>query len=180
MGTLCYTSVYSEDELRGFDCGNTSINNMISKSYYPHILHQIHATKISISGKCVGFYSISILSISLENSDAPLADYFDGSSSFGAVMLNYLAVDKRVHHHHIGTNVLKYIISEVQSLYHVCPIRLLVLDALRDKITWYTKHGFVPINQKDLDGTSETIRMFLDIMPDDDKKQIDKYVDYYC
>lgn len=179
MGTLCYTPVSSEEELQGFDCGNASINDMISRSFYPHILKQIKASKISIQGKCVGFYSISILGISLEHSDAPLADYFDGSSSFGAVMLNYLAIDKRIHHRNIGSNVLKYVISEVQSLYRIYPIRLLVLDALMDKVGWYTKFGFVPINQKDLTGPTETVRMFLDIMPDEDKQYIEKYTDYY-
>ena len=48
-----------------------------------------------------------------------------------------------------------------------------------DKVGWYTKFGFVPINQKDLTGPTETVRMFLDIMPDEDKQYIEKYTDYY-
>lgn len=178
MGALCYTLIEAEDELGGFDCGNPSINKLVSESYYSHILKQTRVYKLSIQGQRVGFCSVSILGISLESSDAPIAEYFDKTPSFGAVMLNYLAVDARVQHLGIGSTALEYIIAEAQTLYTLWPVRLLVIDALRNKIDWYTNHGFEILNKADLNGISETVQMYFDLMPAEDQKSIEDYVYY--
>lgn len=179
MGALYYTLLESESELSDFDCGNSSINRLVSESFFPHILKQCRTYKISMEKQRVGFCSVSILGISLDESDASMADYYSNTPSYGAVKLDYIAVDSRVQKYGIGTTALEYVKKQAKQMYDTCPVRLLVLDALRDRIKWYTKNGFEAINSADLQGDSETVRMYIDLMPDEDKQFIDDYIEAY-
>ena len=178
MGAICYTLLENQNELTDFDCGNESINKLVSDSFYPHILKQRQVHKLSYAGYRVGFYSVSVAGISLEESDAPVADYYASTPSFAAIVLNYLAVDKIVQGNGIGSAALKHIIAEARALYAAWPVRLLILDALRSKLSWYLQHGFALLNQADMNGTSETVRMYLDLMPEEEKDIINELYYY--
>ena len=175
MGTLDYSLINVIEDTDDFDCNNPSINQLVSRSLYPTVLKQARTYKITMQGHRVGFCSISILGISLEHSDAPVAEAFEGTPSFAAVKLDYIAIDTRVQSRGIGTIVLKYIVSEARELCKVWPIRILVLDALRDKISWYIKRGFQMINSSDLDGNTPTVRLYIDLISCEDAKKIDEY-----
>lgn len=178
MGALCCTLIESESELGEFNCGNPSINTLVAESFYPHILKQIRVYKLSIQGMRVGFCSVSILAIALDNSDAPVAEFFDKTPTFAALKLDYLAVDEKVQNMGIGSTALQYIITEAQALHNMWPIRLLVLDALRDKIDWYTRKGFQALNKSELSGSSPTVQMYIDLMTDAEKQRVDEYSFY--
>lgn len=177
MGTLDYSLIQIVEDIDQFDCGNASINQLVSRSIYPTLLKQTRTYKISMKGHRIGFYSVSILAISLEGSDAPIAESFEGTPTFAAVKLDYVAVDKRVQNHGIGTNVLAYVVDEARELCKVWPVRILVLDALRDKLTWYTERGFRAINSSDLVRTTPTVRLYIDLISLEDAEKI---VEYDC
>lgn len=177
MGALSYTLLESEEELSCFDCGNASINDLISRSYYPNILKQIRVYKISVRTYCVGFCSISVSHLSFDNSDAPIADYYANSTSYGALQIDFLAVDRRVQKQGIGTEVLKYIVGEARKFYEIVPIRVLIIDALREKIGWYAERGFALVNSEDENGEGPTVKMFIDLMSMEDKDKLDKYIE---
>lgn len=57
--------------------------------------------------------------------------------------------------------------------------RLLVLDALRKKVPWYSNKDFCALNSSDLAGASETVRMYLDLQSEEDSAVLDAYCDSY-
>lgn len=177
MGALSYTLLESEEELSCFDCGNASINELVSKSYYPSILKQIRVYKISVRTYRIGFCSISVSHLSFDNSDAPIADYYTNFSSYGALKIDFLAVDKRVQKQGIGTEVLKYFVGEARKFYEIVPIRVLIIDALREKIDWYSERGFALVNSEEENSESPTVKMFIDLMSAEDKNRLDKYIE---
>lgn len=65
MGTLECVPLRSEIALRGFDCGNASINEKVRKSFYPHLLKQSRTYQIKMQNQTVGFYSLSVMSVNL-------------------------------------------------------------------------------------------------------------------
>ena len=175
MGTLDYSIIRIAGDVDEFDCGNASINQLVSRSLYPTLLKQTRTYKISMKGHRIGFCSVSILAISLEGSDAPIAESFEGTPTFAAVKLDYVAVDKRVQNRGIGTNVLDYVVDEARGLSKVWPVRILVLDALREKLAWYTERGFQAINSSDLSSTTPTVRLYIDLISLEDAEKIAEY-----
>ena len=176
MGELHYSIVTDSAELDGFDCGNSSINELIANCFYRNMLRQSLIYKVCVGTHRVGFYSVSILSISFEHSDSPLSECYDKTPFFGAIILDFIAVDKRVHNQNIGSDILTYVVQNAKDLYRKWPIRVLVLDALRERVPWYLKRGFDLFNESDLKTDSETIRLYLDLMPDQEKTYLDEYV----
>ena len=175
MGTLDYSLIRNAEDIDKFDCGNASINQLVSRSLYPTLLKQTRTYKISMKGHCVGFCSVSIMGISLEGSDAPIAESFEGTPTFAAVKLDYVAVDKRVQNYGIGTIALDYVVDEARELCKVWPVRILVLDALRDKLNWYTDRGFQAINSSDLASSTPTVRLYIDLISLEDAEKIVEY-----
>lgn len=180
MGCVICTPIETEADLRNFDCGNPSINTLVEETYYPYIVKQNKTYKVLFGDTRVALLSVSIVGVSLENSDAELAEYYAVTPSFGAVKLNYIAVDKKVQGKKIGSVSMEYIIREARRLYNEWPVRLLILDAIRDKVGWYQKLGFDVLSQAELTGTSPTVRMYIDLMPDKEKKSLDAYVSRLC
>lgn len=180
MGSVSCIMIDNEAELRNFDCGVSTVNDLVANSFYPHLLQQRMVFKILCRGRSVGFFSVSILSVSLENSDAEIAEYYIDPPSFGAVKLDYIAVAKETQRRGIGTIALEYVIIAARELRKTWPIRLMVLDAIRDKIEWYKTLGFEALSCTELNGTSPTVHMYLDLMPEEDKKGLDTYVTHVC
>ena len=82
-------SIQAEDDFGNFDCGNSSINLKIKKSL---------AYKVSLDNNLLAAYQISLVSISLkEDSDTTLNEFYEDTPRFGFLMIDYLAVDRRVH-----------------------------------------------------------------------------------
>lgn len=180
MGIASCVAVESEAELRNFDCGVSTINELVATSFYPHIIKQRKVYKILVREAKVGFMSVSISNISLAHSDAPVAEYYADPPSFGAVKLDYIAVDKRVQKLGIGSTALKYIIQEARELHKTWPVRLLVLDAIRERIDWYKELGFEAVSQAELKSDSPTVPMYIDLMPESEKKSLDTYATRMC
>lgn len=175
MVTLQCLPIEKEDNTGDFDCGNASINDMLQQSYYPHILKQVHAYKVLIEGTIVGFYEVSIRSIDVTDSDANFAEKYYHEPTYCCVFIDFIAVDQNLQGSGIGTVILKSIIDQAHSLYAKWPVRLVILDALREKIQWYTNRGFYALNSAELHSDSETMLMFFDLMPAQDVANAEEY-----
>ena len=91
-------SIQAEDDFGNFDCGNSSINLKIKKSFFRHKVKQSLAYKVSLDNNLLAAYQISLVSISLkEDSDTTLNEFYEDTPRFGFLMIDYLAVDRRVH-----------------------------------------------------------------------------------
>lgn len=149
------------------DCGNTSINSMIDKSYYPTILQHAYGFYIYFDEKIVGAYMLKFAKINLEECPEDISDYIsDMCRDCFSLHIKYIAVDEKYQRRGIGQTVLKYIVKSVKELCGVWPIRLITLDALKSKYDWYSALGFVAFNEKDLYDNNTTVRMYLDCLMD--------------
>lgn len=180
MGKLEYVPLEDERVLQGFDCGNPSINAFVAQSFYPHLLKQSQVYQVKLQNQIVGFYSISIGAVSLQKSDADVAKYYFKEPHFGAVCLDYIAVDARIHGCGIGTTILGSVITKARELAENWPVRLLVLDALWERRSWYQDRGFEALTRAELEEPAETIGMYLDLGSKDELDALRAYIDAYC
>ena len=84
-------SIQAEDDFGNFDCGNSSINLKIKKSFFRHKVKQSLAYKVSLDNNLLAAYQISLVSISLkEDSDTTLNEFYEDTPRFGFLMIDYL------------------------------------------------------------------------------------------
>ena len=72
--------------------------------------------------------------------------------------------------------MLEYLVKDARTLSEHWPVRLLFLDALRNKVDWYIGKGFAPLNSADLSGDSPTVRLYIDLMSAEEKEKLDYYI----
>ena len=174
-GLLLAAPISSNNDLIGYTCGNESIDKLVRESFLSHICGQRTTFKILFDDSIVGFYSLYISSIIDEESNEPFTEYYDQNPRFAVVYIKYLAVNKAVQGNGIGSSVLGHIVKEARHLSEKWPVRLIVFDALRDKVEWYKKLGFDILSQKELDGNSETVKMYFDMFTEEKRQEISEY-----
>ena len=178
MMVLKCDPIDNEAVLKGFDCGNTSVNAMIAASYYPNLLKQSCTYMVSANNRLIGFYRLSIIALTLDDENAGgIGSYYWQTPSFSAVCLDYVAVDKRIHGHGLGTKILRLVKEQANRLSNEWPVRLLVLEALSAKYEWYRKRGFAPIDAEDLSKNDETIRLYIDLLSPEDHSLLNEYIE---
>ncbi|MDO4343711.1 MAG: GNAT family N-acetyltransferase [Eubacteriales bacterium] len=158
-----------------FDCGNNSINALIVESYYATILQHAYGYTAIVNGQVVGIYMLKFMKIVLEQGPECLSDYkSDICNDCFSVHIKYIAVQVGEQGKGLGRLILKYIITEVMKLCQNWPVRLITLDALKEKYEWYRSIGFVAFNEEDQKDNDSTIKMYLDCLLD--KELVDSYV----
>lgn len=173
MDELQCTVISGNTDLSGLDCGNASVNEMLRKSPYRHALHQARTVQVCLGAHRLGVFTLSVSNISMENTDTHMADHYWDSPSFGAVKLDYIAVDHRLQNRGIGKSILAYVVSLAQKMYLDWPVRVLILDALREKVEWYRCCGFDVMDNREMQSDTPTVHMFLDLMPEAEKAALD-------
>ena len=176
---MIYKIVDTETKLDFFDCGIGSINQMVKECVYPVLCNQAKIISVSAEDEVVAFYSLAITSVEYADSDAEAFEYCHQTSRFGALKVNFIAVDKNVQHIGIGKQIMKKIIMEAIELHAIAPVRFVVLDALYDKVEWYRDIGFDYVKSSDTDETLETVRMFFDLMTDEEWDRLKNYNERY-
>jgi len=160
-----------------FTCGNSSIDEKISNSYELTLLQHAYAYQVIISNTIVGYYMLKLRRIDLENcliDNEEISDYYvTPCTECFSMHLEYIAVATVYQHRGIGKTLMGIIIKYLQNLSQSVPIRLLTLSALREKYDWYRQIGFLPFSQSELDSTSPTIEMYMDLLID--KNRFDEY-----
>ena len=149
------------------DCGNDSINALIEKSYYPTILQHAYGYLICIEHKIIGAYMIKFVKIKLEDCPEEVSEYVsDLCEDCFSIHIKFIAIDTKYQKRGCGTHVLMNIVRQVRELCDKWPIRLITLDALKDKYEWYCSLGFVAFNEEDYNDENSTIKMYLDCLID--------------
>lgn len=172
MTELQFTPICSPDELHGFDCGNASINALVEKSYPQQLTKQARTYRVLYRGCRVGFYSVSIATVTSENEPSALADYYEGNEPhFGAVKLDFIAIEKSFQRYGLGKKLLEHVAGQVRELSRNWPVRILYLDALSDKVDWYKTNGF-QLFAEDQSGAGYTVPMYLDLLTADEERAL--------
>lgn len=151
---------------KAFDCGNASINSLIHESYFPTILQHASCYVACYKKKAVGFYMLKFRKILLEECPEDIADFRGMFGDCFSVHIEYIAVQKEFQNMGIGKKLLLKINRDVRELCKIWPVRLITLDALKEKYEWYQEIGFRPFNESDMENEDVTIRMFLDCLLD--------------
>lgn len=172
MDGIFITKITTEEDLVGHSCGVDCVDRMIADSFLPHITRQQDTYKIMYNNKIIGFYAIKIKAAECWDSDAEFSEYYDHEPSFGAVYVKYLGVDVASQRKGIGKCALSYIVSEAYKESKKLPIRLVVFNALRDKVPYYLKRGFMVLKDREYHSNSDTVEMFFDLMPDEEFERI--------
>lgn len=172
MGSIFITKITSKEELAGHSCGVDCVDGMIASSFFPNIYRQQDTYKIVYKNRIVGFYAIKIKAINCWDSEAEFAEYFDGEPSFGVVYVKYLGIDAEFQGCGLGKCALGYIVSTAYEEAKTLPIRLIVFNALRDKVPYYKNRGFMVLKEKEYQGNSDTVEMFFDLMPDEEFERV--------
>lgn len=149
---------------KSFDCGNDSINKLvINDSYFSKITQFAYTWEITCEGKVLGYCMVKMKSIYLDECPDDISDYSsDIIDRYSAVEIKFLAIDKRYQGKHIGTYTLAHMIRKIEKMSTEWPIRLIHIDALKDKAHIYEKIGFQYYNRNDFNNDDPTIRMYRD------------------
>jgi GNAT superfamily N-acetyltransferase len=152
------------DELEGFDCGDEPLNNYLKQ----HALTNQENSSIGVTYVAVeestprivlGYFTLATSSIprarlpkkhvrGLPPYDLPL------------VLLARLAVDKRFSGKGLGHALISEAFKITLRVSDEVGCRCIITDAYRDKVEWYARYGFVPIEGAAENGPQ---KMFFDV-----------------
>ena len=164
MGRMLIKKIES-DISKSFDCGNSSINSLVYESYYPTILQHAYAFEVRIDERIMGYFMCRFSTIEIETCPEEIADYMsDNFKSCASLHIEYIAIDKLYQGYGIGRSVMNHIIQWSKRLCKMYPVRLITLDALKEKYGWYQDLGFLAFDENDIDDSSPTIRMYIDCL----------------
>ncbi len=152
------------DATEGFDCGDEPLNNYLRR----HAWINQQKSSIGVSyvvvdeaapGTVLGYFTLAASSI--PRSRLP-KKFVRGLPSYDLpmILLARLAVDRRFAGRGLGRALLAEAYRISLRIADEIGCRCLVTDAYRDKIGWYAKYGFVPIEGASEDGSQ---KMFLDL-----------------
>jgi len=167
--------VSNETDLQNHCCGNDSIDTLVKNSFASQVCRQRDTYKVVYEDQTLGFFSWYLASVSLEESDEEISEFYDEKPQFGVLYIKFIAVDSDVQNNGIGTTILGYIVKEARNLEKKWPVRLIIFDALRERIPWYEKRGFRVLLKTELESQSETVKMYLDLMTEDEHKVLKAY-----
>ncbi len=170
MGEIHIQRLEKDVSKETFDCGNNSINNMIFESYYPTLLQHAYTyevTSVNASKVILGYFMILFKTLPIEECPDDISGYFcDFVNSCCALHIKCVAVQKKYQNRMIGTSIVKTIVKHVLDLSKRWPVLLITIDALKEKIEWYKKLGFLPFKEEDIDNMEPTITMYIDCISD--------------
>ena len=167
MAELVIDRISNDIELNGFSCGNNSIERLIEESYYPTLLK--HATAYRVNSKNInyGYYMIRLMNVKLKDLPGDFKEHNCGIfNDCTSLYIKYIAVDSSYQHRGIGTEIVRYIVTYGKEISKSLPIRIIMIDALKDKVGWYKQLGFRSFNEDDLKNSDSTIKMFIDCISD--------------
>ena len=173
MSRLRIEMIKNDTQLSAFDCDNSSINMLIKESYCATLFKQDCVYTVHIDGIIVGCYMLRLIQIS------GLSDEYSSAifgSKFAAMKIQFLAVNKNLQRKGIGTLILERAMRQIKDYSGSLPIRYILIDALVEKIPWYTSSGFFgyKTDETPRGQISCTTRMYYDLI---DKEAIDQYMD---
>jgi GNAT superfamily N-acetyltransferase len=153
-----------KDEVDAFECGDAALNNYLKRHAWPN------QEKISIGVSYVavdeaaprsvlGYFTLAMASV---RRDAFPKKYVRGMPPYDLplVLLARLAVDRRFAGRGLGHALISEAFRISLRVAHQIGCRCIITDAYPDRVSWYARYGFVPIEGAAEGGPQ---RMFLDI-----------------
>lgn len=163
MGVLV-RRLEQQDEVENFDCDDEALNNYLKRHAWSNQEKiSIGVTHVAIDETApravLGYFTLATASVSR---DAFPKKYVRGLPPYGLplILLARLAVDRRFARHGLGNALISEAFRISLQVANEVGCRCIITDAYQDRITWYAKYGFVPIEGAAENGPQ---RMFLDI-----------------
>jgi GNAT superfamily N-acetyltransferase len=152
------------DGTEGFDCGDEPLNNYLQRHAWINQQKSfIGVTYVAVDegapGAVLGYFRLAASGIPRDRLPKKLVRGLP-SYDLPLILLARLAVDKRFAGKGLGRALLSEAFRIALRVADEIGCRFIVTDAYRDKIEWYARYGFVPI--EDATGTG-TQKMFIDI-----------------
>lgn len=156
---------------RVFDCGNASINKLITESYFPTILQHLYCFEVTVDGEIIGYYMYGFQMIKLEECPEEIREYYSSLSNVCyTINLKYIAVASQYQHRGFGSIILCSIIKYTHEMCKNWPVRMITLNALKERVDWYQRNGFKMFNELDAQNDNITeVKMYMDCLLNPDK-----------
>jgi len=153
-----------QDEVDGFDCGDEPLNNYLRR----HAWSNQEKSSIGVSyvaadedapRSVLGYFTLAMASVPRE---AFPKKYIRGLPPYRLplILLARLAVDRRFAGRGLGHALISEAFRISLRVAGEVGCRCIVTDTYRDRIGWYARYGFVPIEGAVKGGPQ---RMFLDL-----------------
>jgi GNAT superfamily N-acetyltransferase len=152
------------DEVEGFDCGDDPLNNYLKR----HAWTNQQKVSIGVTYAAVDEYARrTVLGyFTLATSSVPRVrfpnKYVRGLPPYDLplILLARLAVDKRFSGKGLGHALIAEALKITLRVADEVGCRCIITDAYPDKVGWYARYGFVPIEGA---AASSPQKMFLDV-----------------
>jgi GNAT superfamily N-acetyltransferase len=152
------------DDVETFDCGDEPLNNYLKRhAWINQQKSSIGVTYVAIeeSGPRIvlGYFTLATSSVPR---DRLPRKYVRGLPPYDLplILLARLAVDKRFSGRGLGHALISEAFRITLRVADEVGCRCLITDAYRDRVGWYARYGFIPIEGSEDAGPQ---RMFLDV-----------------
>ena len=152
------------DDVQNFDCGDEPLNNYLKRHAWTNQQKRsIGVTHVAIEESApravLGYFTLATSSVPR---DRLPKKYVRGLPPYDLplVLLARLAVDSRFTGKELGNVLITEAFKITLRVADEVGCRCIVTDAYRDRIGWYAKYGFIPIEGASKDGPQ---KMFLDV-----------------
>ena len=162
--TIVIRRLEEPDEVENFDCGDEPLNNYLKR----HAWNNQEKSSLGVSYVAIeevapravlGYFTLAMASVTRE---AFPTKYVRGLPPYDLplILLARLAVDRRFAGRGLGHALISEAFRISLRVADEVGCRCIVTDAYRDRISWYARYGFVPI-----EGAAESgpQRMYLDL-----------------
>lgn len=152
------------DATENFDCGDEPLNNYLRRHAWNNQQKSlIGVTYVAVEeaapGAVLGYFTLAASSIPRDRLPKKLVRGLP-PYDLPLILLARLAVDKRIAGRGLGRALLAEAFRIALQVADEIGCRCIVTDAYRNKVAWYAKYGFIPIEGADEDGPQ---KMFLDL-----------------
>jgi len=152
------------DETEGFDCGDEPLYNYLRRhAWINQQKSSIGVTYVAVDEAApsvvLGYFTLAASSIPRDRLPKKLVRGLP-PYDLPLILLARLAVDKRFAGRGLGRALLAEAFRIALRVADEVGCRSMVTDAYRDKIEWYAKYGFVPIEGASEEGPQ---KMFMDL-----------------
>jgi GNAT superfamily N-acetyltransferase len=152
------------DEAESFDCGDEALNNYLKRHAWTNQQKSsIGVTYVALDESApravLGYFTLATSSVPR---DSLPKKYVRGLPPYDLplILLARLAVDKRFAGRGLGDALIAEAFKITLRVADEVGCRCIVTDAYRDRVGWYAKYGFIPIEGTAKDGPR---KMFLDV-----------------
>jgi hypothetical protein len=163
-------------QLKNFKCENTSMEVFLAEeAYYYHVCGE-GITKLVVdeySNELVAYFTLKCDKMIVDD-----PDMYTEPRHIPCIEISRLAVASKWQQGnngiHIGTELMKYIISSIHDIAKIVGCRYITLHSVIDKVKWYRDvFNFEVLEEDIIDGETKTVYMCLDITDND---KIEEYL----